>query len=739
MPKGAVLTLKTMALRWRWELGVAGLITLVTLAGFFAPVQNAVNDGNFEFMKRPASGEIVIVAIDAKSIAAIDAWPWPRGNHAAAIDRLREAGADLIALDIDFSSPSTAVEDQKLADAIKRATGHLILPSFAQHDGPNDELLETHPLALFRDDAMIGNANVFAPEGVARYASLGLYLPDGRYRPTFGGLLGQQDHALIDQFSIDFAIDPATFPTVSYIDVLRGTFAPGTFKGKRVVIGATAVELGDRVPVPVYGVIPGVELQALISESAMQGRMLVPLGFGGALALMLAVLFYVRPTRAHWTISSIALPALLSAALLLIVPPIMLAFFPAIIEAVPALAALGVCVAVVGGREFAARSRAVLRERAASNLRRAMITLIVEQSSDGVVVTDRGGRIELINDRASEILNATPTTLLSREISTYLPLFDSIDRADGDDEFQRHTEFKLDGDVLLEMTVRRLTLADGKGLQALQFDVYTMRDVTARRRAEEAERRAHEERLMAERAKSNFIANMSHELRTPLNAVIGFSEIMAAEALGPMGTKAYLDYAQEITKSGRHLLGLVNNVLELSRIDNDDEHLDTEEFDFEACTATCVDLIQMTRDYKGQTIDIHPTANNAFVRSVPRLVKHMLVNLLSNAVKFTPADGKIGVTSWAEGDDFAFEVSDNGVGIDPDLLPNLTTMFYRSNTGLTREHDGLGVGLFLVKRALERIGGTLQFDTAPGKGTRVRVRMPNAAALRPAPAEADAA
>jgi signal transduction histidine kinase len=352
-------------------------------------------------------------------------------------------------------------------------------------------------------------------------------------------------------------------------------------------------------------------------------------------------------------------------------------------------------------------------------------------------VTERGGRIELINDRAAELLSATQASLIGRNAAKHLPAFDTIlNRGEGEDT--RNVDMTLEDGVTLEVNVRRLSLADGKETAEAQFDVYTLRDVTAKRRAEEAERRAHEERLMAERARSNFIANMSHELRTPLNAVIGFSEIMSSEALGPMGVPAYVEYANEVTKSGRHLLGLVNNVLELSRIDGDDDVPDSEEFNFESCAQSCVELTRMTRDFKGQEIEVHPTAGNFYVRSVPRLVKHLLINLLSNAVKFSAADGKVSITSWAEGEDFAFEVADNGVGIDPAVLPNLTTMFYRTNTGLTREHDGLGVGLFLVKRALNRVGGTLQFDSAPGKGTRVRVRLPNAAAPGRAPAEADA-
>ena len=273
---------------WRPELLIWLTVAAGAALGLFAGLQSKIDDATFWATERPASGEIVIVQIDPKSLAAIETWPWPRSRHAEAIDRLAAAGAEIIGLDIDFSSPSQAGDDARLAEAIAGAAGRVVLPSFVQHTTPGAgaELVETNPLPLLREGSLIGNANVFAPDGVARRGSLGLYLPDGRYRPTFAGLIGQQGRGIISEFDIDFAVDRSTFKRLSFVDVLNGQFDPAAVKGKRVIIGATAVELGDRVPVARHGVIAGVELQALIAESILQGRMLLPTGPIGALILV---------------------------------------------------------------------------------------------------------------------------------------------------------------------------------------------------------------------------------------------------------------------------------------------------------------------------------------------------------------------------------------------------------------------------------------------------------------------
>jgi signal transduction histidine kinase len=269
--------------------------------------------------------------------------------------------------------------------------------------------------------------------------------------------------------------------------------------------------------------------------------------------------------------------------------------------------------------------------------------------------------------------------------------------------------------------------------------VYTLRDVTARRRAEEAERRAQAERLMAERAKSNFIANMSHELRTPLNAIIGFSEMMAAQLMGPLGQPQYVEFSQVVAKSGHHLLSLVNNILEISRIDNDAGSLVVEEVDFDECAEASATFARSSRDYKSQTIVVEVGEGAKRVRADRRVIKQTLANLLSNAVKFTGPQGTIRVRAWVDQGSFLFEVSDDGAGIDPALMPHLTDLFRHADQGFSRKHEGMGAGLYLVKRYLDLMNGTLAFDSTLGKGTRVCVTLRGAAVATAPVAIADAA
>jgi signal transduction histidine kinase/CHASE2 domain-containing sensor protein len=727
---------------WRYELAIFAVAAALTSVGLFNGFQHAINDALFRVVTRPPSGQIVIVQIDPRSLAAVHTWPWPRSQHAEVIKRLHAAGADLIALDIDFSSPSRAEEDSALGAAIAAAEGHVILPSFVQHAerGVSATLIETTPLTLLRKHAIVGNANVFAPSGEARRGSFGLFLEDGRYRPTFAALIGQKRAAAIANFDIDFGIDSTAITRIPIMDVLNGTFDPKSVEGKRVIVGATAIELGDYVPVPVRGVIPGVELQALMAESILQGRTLTPIGPIGALVIVAIALASLRPSRSNWTFRGLAAPFALTGFALLAGPMLVLATTPFIVETAPAILAAGVCLLCVGIRELSSRARAVLRERSAGNFRRVLVNLIVDESSDGVIVADHAGRIEMCNERAAVLLNATRKSLASRQVGRFLPTFEKMPKSDSDGDTQRQTELTVDcegGAAMLDVSVRRMAVPPMNGnAEPARVDVYTLRDVTTRRRVEDAERRAQEEKFLAERAKSNFIANMSHELRTPLNAIIGFSEMMAGQIMGPLGSKQYVEFADVVAKSGYHLLTRVNNILEISRLDQDIDALSADDVAFDECAEASVASARASRDFKSQTIQVDVAEDVRRVRGDKRIIKHILANLLSNAVKFTSDHGSIGVRAWADGDTLCLEVSDDGTGIDPALMPHLTDLFRHADQSFSRKHEGMGAGLYLVKRYIDMLSGSLTFDSALGKGTRVTVRLPGAVAASSPNAEA---
>lgn len=713
------------------------LVILLSATGVFAPVTLGLVDVWFKSFGRPASGDVVVVQIDARSLMELDTWPWPRGRHAELLDRLSGAGADVVAFDIDFSSGSAPAEDAALAQAIARAAGKVVLASLVQPTGfENPALVETQPIAVFRSNAVTGVANIFAERGIAREASLSFLGPEGKPRPGFAALVAGVSRAEDGLFSVDYSIDVKSIPHLSYVDVLNGQFDPGAVRGKRVVIGATAVELGDRVSVPVHGVIAGADLQALIAESILLDRMLVDAGLTGQLVLVLLTVLFLKPWQLRWNARVMTVQG--GSAVVGSLAASAVAFHHAgyLLDPLAAGVSIFACFAWAGFQELASRSKSVLRERSTSSLRQMMIMLIVEDSSDGIIVVRDNGKIELCNEQAARMLNVTRRTLAGRSVSGFLPAFETIAPSDvADSDALRSCDLKLDGPgggFLVEMSVRRTRIDgfdDHDELGSAHLDTYNLRDVTMVRKARAAEERAQEERLLAERAKTNFVANMSHELRTPLNAIIGFTEMLANEILGTVQQRAYVEHAEIVVRSSHHLLSVVNNVIDVARLDSDLVELNREELSLVEVFDAATGLVRALTCYKEHDIRVMVAPEVSRIVSDPRLLKQVIYNLLSNAVKFSPEGSRVNCSAWIERTDLIIEIEDQGCGIDAKAIPRLAELFGHAESAFSRPHDGLGVGLHLVKRCLEKLDGRLSFQTARGEGTRVRVVLQSAAVM----------
>ncbi|MFZ0094374.1 MAG: EAL domain-containing protein [Pseudolabrys sp.] len=287
--------------QFRSHIFVSCLLAFVLLTGMHSALQNTLNDMRFSWVPRAASGNVVLVAIDSPSIEKIGVWPWPRRLHAELLDKLVSAEASDIVFDVDFSSPSNPTFDQAFVDALQRAEGSVVLPAFKQSLGNGDNgktIYVNRPLPQFGKHAWSATANVaIEPDGIVRHYSYGETL-DGSFLPSVGALLGGNFNRREQPFKIDFSIDAASLPTVSYVDVLRGNFDTlKKFKHKKIIIGATAIELGDRFNVPNGHVVPGATLQALAVESILQGRALhtssniVTLGGLGVVMLLMVALW----------------------------------------------------------------------------------------------------------------------------------------------------------------------------------------------------------------------------------------------------------------------------------------------------------------------------------------------------------------------------------------------------------------------------------------------------------------
>jgi len=246
-----------------------------------------------------------------------------------------------------------------------------------------------------------------------------------------------------------------------------------------------------------------------------------------------------------------------------------------------------------------------------------------------------------------------------------------------------------------------------------------------RRRAEQRLAEALRTAEIANHSKSQFLANMSHELRTPLNAIIGFSEMIREEMFGPVGAPEYVDYIKDIHSSGRHLLELINDILDISKIEAGQFELDEVWADLKILATWSADLVRPRAQENNVAIviDIADNVPQAYVDE--RAVKQIMLNLLSNATKFTPDGGEVALSaSLAENGDLLLNVSDTGIGIERHMIDKVMEPFGQAEGPMARSYGGTGLGLPITKSLTELHGGRIHLESELGVGTTVTVRMP---------------
>ena len=307
------------SVRFTTILLVLAATVILLVSGAFEPLEHRLTTIRAQLLDRAPTGEVAIVEIDAKSLAEISTWPWSRRYHAQALRKLHSAGATMVAFDVDFSSLSESAGDREFAAALADAQP-VILPIFQQRasDDPSEQdFVRSRPAKLF-DSAWVGGVNIY-PEGdgvVREYPAATMI--GGRIQPSLAVLLAENDDFGDRAFQPDWSIDARRIPRFSFVDVIRGRVPANAIAGKRVVVGATAVELGDRYTVPRFGTVPGVVVQALAAESLLQHRaltrsgMLLSLLAVGVVALLLGAVPFARFNRTFPSAAAalLALPAI---------------------------------------------------------------------------------------------------------------------------------------------------------------------------------------------------------------------------------------------------------------------------------------------------------------------------------------------------------------------------------------------------------------------------------------------
>ena len=285
------------------------------------------------------------------------------------------------------------------------------------------------------------------------------------------------------------------------------------------------------------------------------------------------------------------------------------------------------------------------------------------------------------------------------------------------------------GDFTRSVAVEQQTEA---GLIAAQYNQVLDRVRAETDKREHARREAASARDQAEhanRAKSTFLASMSHELRTPLNAVIGFSDIMQAEAFGPLANPRYKDYVTDINASANHLLSLINDLLDLSKIEANKYDLSESELSVADLLDRCARLTAGLTQGRDQHLEPHDESADAVIRADERVLRQVLLNLISNASKYTPAGGRIDLWAGVEIDGrFALRVRDQGPGMTRREIRQALEPFGQGeapeDAKIARDDRGTGLGLPLSKQLMELHGGSLVIESDKGRGTCVVLRLP---------------
>ena len=733
--------------------GVLCFVCAFAATGLNSHIGQKLVELRYQLFPHHASGKVVLVAIDAKSLQEKSNWPWKRSTHAKLVKKLIEADAGDIAFDIDFSAKTTPSEDKALQKALIAAKGTIILPSFKQlqkqsdflkheHQSSHDHsMIYTNPLPMYLEHSWRASVNIFPRQkGLVHEVPYG-HMQEGEFIPSLSSILAGVYKQQESDFHLDFSILASSIPTVSYVDVLNDKVRKDFFKGKKVIIGATAAELGDRFVVPSQGIISGPHLQALATESLLQNRNMSHtqtevIIFAALLLAALIIALSIKVNLAEKTylffltsmsIELIALYLHLNASLL-------------IDTSILHLCIVGYLVVTLL-KEIDFKNMLSKQSHVELLNSKKIFEQVFKDSFTSTIITNKNGKIHFINAKALNLLNISSTlNYKGLHFSEILPLeivtaTNQLIDQQVDETTLHYSSF---ADIIMpdqptkniEYIVSLSVLRDAMNNKKENIITFTFQDVTAKQQMETAQKEATQAAINANKAKTEFLTTMSHELRTPLNSILGFSEIIQNQSLGPNQMDKYIDFASDIQNSGRQLLKVVNNILEVTKMESGSIQLHEEKCDLVHLIEDAIE--ETSYEFNGESLNLtlnhNPTTPALYADA--DLCKKAISALISNAIKFSPTNEEVKIaTSVNIKGEICISIADKGEGISKSEIENIFKPFYQVDSSKGRQYEGTGLGLTTANAYINLHKGSIKVDSELSRGTIMHIIFPSSRSI----------
>ncbi len=382
---------------------------------------------------------------------------------------------------------------------------------------------------------------------------------------------------------------------------------------------------------------------------------------------------------------------------------------------------------------FADANEYHLRERIRKEAELERYRAIVASSNDFLSFVTPDFKYAAVSDAYARTVNRPLNKIIGQHVSAFMgrEVFDTyaragLERALGGTANEQEHPLDITGPASHIVFVRYVPYYESNG--SISGVIVAARDVTQEKRAAEDIQTALIAAEVASESKSHFLANMSHELRSPLNAIIGFGQILSAETFGPIGQERYKQYALDITLSGEHLLELITDILDVSRIESGTVNMVMERASAKEIVEKSIAIVHGIAAKKGIFVKLNAPENELYIYCDDLRIRQVVVNLLSNAIKFSEPNSTVRIKiAEVDGKQVEIRVEDDGCGIAEEDIPRALEPFGQVGDIYTREKEGSGLGLYLANSLTELNGGTIHIESTLGVGTSISIRFKKAA------------